>query len=677
MLLVKMGGGDFDIDAIAEDLATLDRPFVLLHGGNKLRDQLATELGRPPQVVESISGYTSVLSDEDGIDVLLAAYAGIRNKRIVESLRKHGMNAIGLTGLDGGLVEGVQNQGIRVRREGRKLLLRDQSGKPRSVNGTLLRSLLDQGYTPVLTVPIAGADGAALNSENDEVLALLAVELGAGEVVSLIEEVGLLADRDDPSSLVTEVDSAKLGEWEARVSGRMRRKIRALRTLFDRADAPGPLFRLSDGRIERPITRALAGAGTLVVRKAAEAAVESAKAPRSESEAWLTRQSRHELDVYGKRGLTLVSGQGSRVRDADGNEYTDCIGGHGALALGHRHPVLQAALAEQAQQMWFVPGAYGSLPRTRFLERLHEALPPELDRTFLSNSGTEAIEAALKIARVHTGRAGFVAAVRGFHGRTMGALSITAEARYREPFEPLLSSVRRVPLNKPRALEAAVDSEVAAVVLEPVQGEGGVRVADPGFLRAARTACDDAGALLVFDEVQTGFGRTGRLFAFEHSGVIPDVLCLAKSIAGGLPLAATVVRSGIDLELGTHGSTFGGNPIACAVARATLDVLLDSDLIDRVEGIGGLICQPTRERAPGIVREIRQVGLMIGIQLKQPARPYVRALQERGVLALTAGRSVLRLLPPLVMGAEEASKVGAILADVLSEGPLRAQGERR
>ena len=268
MLLVKMGGGDFDTDAIAEDLATLDRPFVLLHGGNKLRDRLATELGRPPQVVESISGYTSVLSDEDGIDVLLAAYAGIRNKRIVESLRKHGINAIGLTGLDGGLVEGVQNQGIRVWREGRKLLLRDQSGKPRSVNGTLLRSLLDQGYTPVLTVPIAGEDGAALNSENDEVLALLAADLGASEIVSLIEEVGLLADRDDPSSLVTEVDSAELGEWEARVSGRMRRKIRALKTLFDRADASGPLFRLSDGRIERPVTRALAGAGTLVVRKA-------------------------------------------------------------------------------------------------------------------------------------------------------------------------------------------------------------------------------------------------------------------------------------------------------------------------------------------------------------------------------------------------------------------------
>jgi len=166
--------------------------------------------------------------------------------------------------------------------------------------------------------------------------------------------------------------------------------------------------------------------------------------------------------------------------------------------------------------------------------------------------------------------------------------------------------------------------------------------------------------------VQTGFGRTGRLFAFEHSGVVPDVLCLAKSIAGGLPLGATVVRSGIGLELGTHGSTFGGNPIACAVARATLDVLMDSDLLEQVQRIGDLICEPVRSSSPKIVREIRQVGLMIGIQLKRPARPYVRALQDRGVLALTAGKSVLRLLPPLVLTAEEASEVGQKLAAVLS-----------
>ncbi|MDA0328249.1 MAG: aminotransferase class III-fold pyridoxal phosphate-dependent enzyme [Gemmatimonadetes bacterium] len=669
MLIVKLGGGDFDIDVVAVDLSRQKRPLVVLHGANRLRDRMATDLGRPSQVVESVSGYSSVLTDDDAIDVLLAAYAGIRNKRIVEALRKQGVDAIGLTGLDGGLVRGEQNQGIRVKRGDRKVLLRDQSGKPKSINGTLLRGLLADGYVPVLTVPIVGEDGAALNTENDEVLALLSAELAATDVVSLIEEVGLLVSRDDPSTLVRTVEVADLAEWEERVDGRMRRKIRALRSLFDRAATPGPRVRISDGRGARPVTDALGGAGTLITRGAVDGGSPPDPVPATSEDAggWLSRQARHELDVYGKRGITLVSGSGCRVRDDEGREYIDCVGGHGALALGHRHPALEAALVDQASRIWFVPGSYGSPPRTRLLERLHEALPPELDRTFLSNSGTEAIEAALKIARAHTGRSDFVAAMRGFHGRTLGALSITAEARYRDPFGPLLGEVRRIPFNKPEALAGVVDASVAAVVLEPVQGEGGVHAADPDFLRAARAACDAHGALLVFDEVQTGFGRTGHLFAFEHSGVIPDVLCLAKSIAGGLPLGATVVRSGIGLGVGEHGSTFGGNPIACAVGRATLDVLLDSGVMAEVDGLGARMCRPIQDGGLPVVREVRQIGLMIGIQLKVPARPYVSALQERGVLALTAGRTVLRLLPPLVITAAEAEAVGAILLDVLSE----------
>ena len=686
VLLVKLGGGDVDVDAVAEDLASLGRPFVLLHGANKLRDELAQQLGRPPRVIESISGMTSVFSDDDAIDVLLAAYAGIRNKRIVEALRRRGVNAIGLTGLDGGLVEGEQNRGIRVEQDGRKLLLRDQSGKPRSVNGTLLRSLLADGYAPVLTVPIVGVDGAALNTENDEVLALLAAELGARDVVSLIEEVGLLEDPADPSSMVHEVDVADLETWETNVGGRMRRKIRALRNLFDAAGEPGPRFRMADGRSEAPVSGALAGAGTLIARRAVlDAAAEGVVAtpvtgapgghPPSREESapdardsmgWLELQARHELDVYGKGGVTLVAGSGARVTDAEGREYLDCVGGHGALALGHRHPALEAALTDQASRIWMVPGSFGSPPRARFLERLHEALPPELDRTFLSNSGTEAMEAALKIARAVTGRSELVAAVRGFHGRTMGALSVTFEPHFRQPFEPLLGPVRRMPFNKTEALADVVDRSVAAVVLEPVQGEGGVHIADAGFLREARAVCDEHGALLVFDEVQTGFGRTGRLFAFEHSGVVPDILCLAKSIAGGLPLGATVVRQGIGLEVGTHGSTFGGNPIACAVGRATLDVLLDGDLIERAERVGAAICAPLLADTPDAVREVRRLGAMIGVQTKLPARPYLAALRERGVLALTAGRNVLRLLPPLVMTDEEAGWVGDALADALA-----------
>jgi acetylornithine/LysW-gamma-L-lysine aminotransferase len=668
VLVVKVGGGDLDLDAIARDLADLARPFVLLHGANKLRDEWAGALGRPPRVVESISGYQSVLSDDDAIDVLMAAYAGVRNKRLVEALRRAGVDAVGLTGLDGGLVRGRRNQGIRVMQEGRKLLLRDNSGKPQEVNGELLRTLLERGYAPVITVPIAGEDGSALNTENDEVLAHLAAELGATDVISLIEAPGLLADRHDPASVVPRVDPAELEEWEARVEGRMRRKIRALRSLFELAEAPGPRFRLGDGRLDRPVSRTLAGEGTIVARDEALAAGGPA-ASSDTSAGWLERQARHELDVYGKRGLTLVSGEGAVVRDAEGHAYLDCIGGHGALALGHRHPALVTALQQEAERLWFVPGSFGSPARVRLLERLHAALPPELSRTFLSNSGAEAVEAALKIARAHTGREDFVAAVRGFHGRTFGALSITSEAHYRDPFGTLLGEVRRVPFNDGEALHAAIDERVAAVVLEPVQGEGGVHVAAPDFLRAARAACDERGALLVFDEVQTGFGRTGRLFAFEHSGVVPDVLCLAKSIAGGLPLGATVVRDGIVLPPGTHGSTFGGNPLAAAVAAATLDVFAGEAgraLLAGAEERGARLAARIRDAAPAQVREVRQIGLMIGIQMRRRVRDLLGELQRRGVLALSAGASVLRLLPPLVITDDEIDRVGDVILEALA-----------
>lgn len=671
MLIVKLGGGDLDLDAFARDLAEQPGPVVVLHGANRLRDQLAHDLGKPPRIVESVSGFTSVLSDDDAVDMLMAAYAGVRNKRLVEALRRAGVNALGLTGLDGGLITGEQTAGIRVRQEGRKLLLRDQSGKARAVNRQLLHDLLRGGYTPVITVPIAGEDGSALNTENDDVLALVATELSATEVVSLIEAPGLLADPDDPSSLVARVDVDELEAWEERVSGRMRRKIRALRTLFERAPAPGPRFHLADGRVAKPITDARAGRGTLIARKAEPGTPgegSSAASPEGAitSEDWLARQGRHELDVYGKRGIALVSGKGAVVRDAEGRAYLDCIGGHGALPLGHDHPALMAALQRQAGGLWFTPGSFASPPRAEFLERLHAALPPELDRTFLSNSGTEAVEAAMKIARAHTKRPDFLAAVRGFHGRTLGALSLTFEAHYREAFEPLVGGVRRVPFNRVEALTEAMDGDVAAVVLEPVQGEGGVHVATPEFLEAAREACDAHGALLVFDEVQTGFGRTGALFAFEHSGVVPDVLCLSKGIAGGLPLGATVVRRGIELATGLHGSTFGGNPIAVAVASATLETLTTSDLVASAERKGRRIADRIREAGITGVREVRQIGLMIGIQLRGPVRPWLAALQANGLLALSAGSTVLRLLPPLVISDEETDRIADLIVETLS-----------
>ena len=603
MLIVKVGGDDgLDLGGIAQDIVAQQRPTVVIHGANQLRDRIAAALGTPPTVVESISGQSSVLSDEPAIDALLAAYAGIRNKRLVEALRRAGGDAIGLTGLDGGLVGGRVNRGIRVRRGDKKVLLRDLSGKPVSINRAFLGHLLATGMIPVLTVPICGEDGTALNSENDEILTELARALQPSDVVSLMGAPGLLADKDDPTSLVPQVHASELEDWEERVEGRMRRKIRALRRFFEAPGASNPAIRLADGRLPEPISRALAGGGTLVgggPERPLAGVVELERPPpvrtgedvpppgfqpapstgdRSQDESRTPNgggEPSHLVDVYGSRGLTLVRGAGATVWDDQGRAYIDCVGGHGSLALGHGHPALMAAFRAQGDLLWMAPGSFGNPARTSFVDALHDVLPPVLARTFLSNSGTESVEAAIKFARLHTGRAGLVAAEGGFHGRTLGALSVTGEQRYRSGFEPLLPGVRTVGFNDIEALREGIDDSVAAFIVEPVQGERGVYPATAEYIEAAREACDRAGALLIFDEVQTGFGRTGKLFAFEHFGVIPDVLCLSKSIASGLPLGATVVRRDIEIPIGAHGSTFGGNPVACAVAREGIAQLSD------------------------------------------------------------------------------------------------------
>ncbi|HMQ32413.1 MAG TPA: aminotransferase class III-fold pyridoxal phosphate-dependent enzyme, partial [Chloroflexaceae bacterium] len=284
----------------------------------------------------------------------------------------------------------------------------------------------------------------------------------------------------------------------------------------------------------------------------------------SDSAAIISTEQRHSSGLYPKRPVAIVRGQGATLYDADGRAYIDCVSGQGAANLGHGHPAVVAAVQAQAATLMSCPEIFHNDQRAAYLAELAAALPLPA-RVFLCNSGAEAVEAALKFARLLTGRPGVVATRRGFHGRTMGALSATWEPKYREPFAPLVPAFAHVPFGDPEALAAAVDGETAAVLLEPVQGEGGVRPAPPGYLEAARRLCDERGALLLLDEVQTGFGRTGRLFACEHSGVAPDFLILAKSIAAGLPMGAVAIheRHG-PLPGGAHGTTFGGGPLLCA-----------------------------------------------------------------------------------------------------------------
>jgi LysW-gamma-L-lysine/LysW-L-ornithine aminotransferase len=385
--------------------------------------------------------------------------------------------------------------------------------------------------------------------------------------------------------------------------------------------------------------------------------------PRLDLQSW---EDRYGSGLYPKQPLVLVRGMRARVWDADGREYIDCTGGHGVCNVGHANPAVAQAVAEQAQRLVVCPNGFYNDRRAELLAELIRIAPQGLERAYLCNSGTEAVEAALKFARLSTGRTQIVAAMRGFHGRTFGALSATWRKEYRQPFEPLLPGFEFVPYNRLERMEGTIGGETAAVILEVVQGEGGVFPGDGDYLRGVQALCRERGALFIVDEVQTGFGRTGRMFASDHHGLEPDLMCLAKGIAGGLPMGAVLLGARVgELPKKSHGTTFGGNPLVCAAALATLHYLESEDLPRRAAELGARLKSGLQAIDLPQVREVRGLGLMVAAELKTPSAPYLAALSERGVLALTAGASVMRFLPPLVIDEGEIDTVIEQVAAVL------------
>jgi LysW-gamma-L-lysine/LysW-L-ornithine aminotransferase len=375
-------------------------------------------------------------------------------------------------------------------------------------------------------------------------------------------------------------------------------------------------------------------------------------------------EDQYTSGVYTKRPVAIVRGLEAHLWDADGKEYIDCVGGQGAANLGHANPVVAQAIADQAMRLISCPEMFYNDKRAALEEKLVSLTG--MGRVFLSNSGTEAVEAAIKFARLLTGRTEVVAAMRGFHGRTMGALSATWEKKYREPFEPLVPGFLHIPYNDQAALEAAVTDKTAAVMLEVVQGEGGVRPGDPAFLKLAQALCRQKGAMLILDEIQTGWGRTGKMFAHQHYGLEPDLLCVAKSMAGGLPMGATLIASHLGALPGqVHGSTFGGNPLACAASLAAIGYLEDNHLPERSAELGAWFLGMLSRIESPLIREVRGLGLMAGIELKQKVTPYLQDLMGKGVMALPAGLTVMRFLPPLVISKSDLQIVVEKVTEVL------------
>ena len=372
----------------------------------------------------------------------------------------------------------------------------------------------------------------------------------------------------------------------------------------------------------------------------------------------IERERAHTSGLYQKRELAIVRGKDATLWDDQGRQYIDCVGGQGSANLGHGNEAVAAALASQARLLATCTELFYNDRRAELYETLARILPVALDRVFLCNSGTEAVEGALKFAKAATKRTGVVATMRGFHGKSMGALAATWGPEYREMFGPMVPGTTHIPFNKTEALDGAITAETAAFIVELVQGEGGVRPATEEFVAEALRLCRERGALFVLDEVQTGFGRTGTMFALERFGIVPDILCVAKSIAGGVPMGAIAFsRSLGELPKRSHSSTFGGNPLACAAAIAAIAELERLGCARNADERGAQLIGGLRGIESAKVREVRGLGLLVGMELKENAGPTLRALQDQGVLALGAGPTVVRYLPPLVITATEIDRV--------------------
>ncbi|SDY92407.1 aspartate aminotransferase family protein [Halopenitus persicus] len=374
--------------------------------------------------------------------------------------------------------------------------------------------------------------------------------------------------------------------------------------------------------------------------------------------------------VFSEKPITIESGEGATLVADDGTEYLDFGASYACTPLGHSHPAVTDAVQEQAAELTYVQASYPVETRTETYEKLAALAPGDLDNVWLCNSGTEANEAAMKFARAATGEEKIVATKRAFHGRTLGALAMTWKQKYKAPYEPLAGGIEFVEYGDAAALAETVDENTAAVFLEPVQGEGGIHPAAVEYLQSAREVTAEAGAALVLDEIQTGVGRTGTLWACEQADVVPDVLTTAKGIANGLPMGATLCADWIAEDFGDHGSTFSGGPVVCAAANATLETVVEEDLPAHAAAVGDDLRERLQAAADDHdlpVRDVRGSGLMVGIEVKRGANRILRDLAiDQAVLALPAGRSVVRLLPPLVVDEADAERFVDAFVEVLS-----------
>ena len=685
-----LGGATFDGGgALLEEVAALARAglrVVLVHGGGPLITAWLERLGVPTRFVDG-----QRVTDEAALEVATMVLRGTVNTGIVAALGRLGVRAVGLSGADDGLLRARRRPGLGF------------VGEAPEVNAALPRALLDQGIVPVIAPLGLDAEGALLNINADVATAAIAAALEADAALFLTDVPGVRGPDGAVRSSLDRVTVRALIA-EGTISGGMIPKVEACLTALEGARRAIIL----DGRTPRALLGLLTGviAGTIVhgddkkeiadmtsiapstgdanaplvhesddtlggvpVHPHADASTAGMSSPTATVQ---EREARVYMRTFKREPLVLVRGEGARVWDDTGRCYLDLVAGIAVNILGHANPTVADAISKQAHTLMHTSNLYYTLPQIELAELLLDATG--MEGVFFTNSGAEANEAAVKMARKwgkrhKDGAYEVVTALNSFHGRTLAMVAATGKPKYQEPFAPMPAGFTHVPYNSIEALEDVVGPGTAAVLLEPIQGEGGIHPAAPGYLAAVRRLCDERQVLLMLDEVQSGMGRTGTFLASQGEGVTPDVVTLAKGLGGGVPLGAALARGNANVfEPGDHGSTQGGNPLACAAGVATMRALRDEGLIDRAAKVGAYFMKGLQELAArGLpVTEVRGRGLMLAVEIDGDAPAVVARAREGGVLLNATGPTTLRMVPPLTLTHTEVDEAVAALAQALA-----------
>jgi len=676
-VVVKLGGSVLAHaeSATLEDVVLLQRAgvrIVLVHGGGPEITRMLDRLGHTAHFVDGLR-----VTDEETMEVVEMVLTGRVNKRLVAAIERAGGRAAGISGKDGSLL---------VARPHPKASALGHVGEVERVEPEILTALIEAGFVPVISSVGVDEGGVSYNLNADLAAAALAVALEAQKLILLTDVDGVLRTEGGERRLVSELDAeAARGMLDTdQLAGGMIPKLEASLAAIQGGVESAHIVGTSDpdGLLIELLTDA--GIGTMIRAEAPDgsAGVEPSHAPASadapktfpDSESVLRGSAELLFGNYVRAPVSFSHGRGTHLWDLDGKRYLDFVGGIAVSSLGHAHPALTGAIREQAGRYLHVSNLYHIPEQVEAARLLTEQ--SGLERAFFCNSGAEAVETAIKLARKWKRERGseapeIVTMEESFHGRTMGALAATGVERYRQDFEPLPPGFRTVPFNDLEAAAAAIGPETCAVLVEPIQGEGGVIPATPDYLRGLRELTADSKVLLILDEVQTGIGRTGRWFGFQGYGILPDIVTLAKGLGGGVPVGAVLATAEVAETLvpGDHGSTFGGNPLACAAAGAVLRTIRKEKLLENVAEMGGRLVGGLTALAldQPIVREVRGQGLLIGLDLAVEAGPVAAECLRRGLLVNAVRPGTLRLSPPLTVCRAEVDEALAILKDVLGE----------